>query len=102
MNDELKACPFCGSDAMTSDDGDYVWCNGHRNSCPGYVGSRVEKWNRRPLEDALTAERDALETKLEIAVEALKKIDSPTYQGPHPMQIARDALAAIEKVGKQE
>jgi hypothetical protein len=62
----------------------------------------------RPIEDALTAERDVLKKQLEIAMEAMRQIkelatydidneeDGNTYQVE---AIAQNALAEIEKVG---
>lgn len=70
MSEELKPCPFCGKDAET--DGGLAWCSDVGNCSLEDINMDIHQWNNRPLEDALTDERDALKAKLEQAKETLK------------------------------
>lgn len=91
MSEELKACPFCGGEAyiekkwngkspiIKSDDYQYfAVCRSC--ACEGpwrkTEGNAIREWNTRPIEDALTAERDALKAENEKMREALGKIDA--------------------------
>lgn len=79
MNEELKACPKCGSsDVDWMGRGKEIEIKCHacqlsyrqkrlRISHNELLEIMIKKWNTRPLEDALTAERDALAEKLELA-----------------------------------
>jgi hypothetical protein len=94
MSEELKACPFCGEEAILTKSGHgyLVYCS----NCDGWEPEEnraIKSWNTRPLEDALrkqlkemTYERDAyqfallgqespIKKKLDIAVEALENSD---------------------------
>lgn len=95
MSEELKACPFCGSDAITTWYGKraVIWCS--NETCPMMnvdtgdlpIDEAKTHWNTRPLEDALRKQLedlsinyklrdtqvDALLAKLEKAKEALSK-----------------------------
>lgn len=70
---ELKKCPFCGEEVIlraTINETNIVcmgepWC-GVRYSVPNDK-DLIEKWNTRPLENAL-------QSKLDIATKALEKI----------------------------
>ena len=58
MNEELKACPFCGGEAESlPDEGSarcsYVHCYLHRT----WLGEKL--WRGRPIEDALNDKLDA-------------------------------------------
>jgi hypothetical protein len=95
MSEELKVCPFCGGNAKIEE-----WQPGDRSKVVFRVNcvndhsldwwtetpdEAILIWNIRPIEAALTAERDAIrsqrdfllqecksmETRLEIAVEAM-------------------------------
>jgi Lar family restriction alleviation protein len=54
--DELKSCPFCGSDAALADKQDgvyvfyYVVCTKCQGKCGGYPNKQVviDNWNMRP------------------------------------------------------
>ena len=77
MNEDLKACPFCGCENVTlifwddDDDGDCtVDCHGVK-CCNAfdYWGSQTDviaKWNTRPIEDALRAEIESLRLQLDL------------------------------------
>jgi hypothetical protein len=64
MSEELKACPFCGKDAMHGNDDCY---DPFDTACFLYTpGTKsIELWNTRPLEDALQAKLDACELALD-------------------------------------
>ena len=64
MNEELKPCPFCGSEPVYNfceDDISCQECFGAIN-CDIYVD--IVRWNTRPIEDALQTRIDELEGKL--------------------------------------
>lgn len=46
----LKSCPFCGKSAMNWSSGD-TRCSDDR--CNGASITKIERWNRRPIEAAL-------------------------------------------------
>jgi Lar family restriction alleviation protein len=79
VSDELKPCPFCGSEKVH-----IVYCNeayGVCDSCGargksypdeyGHIAESIDRewavksWNTRPLEDALRANIDELEKQLQ-------------------------------------
>lgn len=51
MADEIKPCPFCGSEAQWRDEGLYRWLYCSKEGCYAYkrryVGSAVHQWNSR-------------------------------------------------------
>ncbi len=57
-----------------------------------------KRWHSFETVQAIVKERDALQKNLVIALEELKKIASPTYQGKHPMEIAQEALKKIDEI----
>lgn len=83
---DLKPCPFCGSthiireSTMSSkEDGlRYMRCincsASGRHIHFSHSTSSEDAWNTRPFEDALIAERDNLQARLDIAKEALENI----------------------------
>lgn len=97
MNEELKPCPFCGSDDMNvtvTDIFHAVWCR----DCGALVDNDEEDvaklWNTRPIEDALQARIAELEAenkkqkewinfllsiRPEDRIEALKKLSELIY-----------------------
>jgi len=62
---ELKPCPFCGKEPSTYEDTGYVYCpNDDCMVADSYWEKAilpVEKWNTRPIEDALNARIAELE-----------------------------------------
>lgn len=76
---ELKPCPFCGQEMGETINSDGNYCE-HYCSFIDYSGTLNEegktKWNTRPVEDALSAENEALKAKvaeLEAENERLKR-----------------------------
>jgi hypothetical protein len=59
---ELKKCPFCGSEPgyIKDVDGEWIWCS--NVECMGGNGSG-ERWNTRPLEDALQVQLNELKNE---------------------------------------
>ena len=83
MSDKLKACPFCGSKNTTLDYfeiscpqelGTLVLCG----DCGSYSTS-VDRWNTRPIEDALTARIAELEAAQKEALSLLPKLERGHY-----------------------
>lgn len=77
MNEELKACPFCGSPGqMKEDDLDpepHAECSNYVD-CGTYAGNAelsAKWWNTRPIEAALTAELETAAAYVTALVEAL-------------------------------
>ena len=66
MNDELKACPFCGAKLTKSVvDRETLYEHPMENGCRlGVILFTEEEWNTRPIEDALEARIDELEAQL--------------------------------------
>jgi len=96
MSEELRPCPFCSNIAGKRFEptiGDYYGCPNHTN-----MMMTVEQWQSRPIEDALR-------TKLDIAVEALKEVVlgkaginlSANFIRRYDIEIAEEALAKIRK-----
>ena len=85
MSEELRPCPFCGGQALTStfldyDDLEYmpldtiepeVTCENER--CINGWWLSPNDWNTRPIEDALNASIAELEAELKITDELLKE-----------------------------
>ena len=76
MSEELKACPFCGSEDITIESFGEQRITACCSTCEcntGYMRDNleaIESWNTRPIEDALRAE---LELSRKIADEAIKQ-----------------------------
>ena len=68
MGDELKACPFCGAAGVSwrGPEKGNACCPSDELPC-GAVFYDVADWNRRPVEDALTARAEAAEQRAEAA-----------------------------------
>jgi hypothetical protein len=107
MSEELKACPFCGYKQVGIMDNyasAYISCP----SCDttiyhhGHLDT-VSHWNTRLIEDALTAERDALAKQLEVATGTLRRIYHNIFDVDQtPSEFAGQALAEIERIGKED
>lgn len=52
MSEELRPCPFCGSDKVFINRIDDVYCD----LCNENFGNALRHWNTRPIEDELDAE----------------------------------------------
>jgi len=54
MSEELKPCPFCGGNALSTLDPEKISCDDCGGRMIYYYNLSVdEEWNTRPLEDAL-------------------------------------------------
>ena len=81
MSDELKPCPWCGSEAVY--DSFLGYCRCTNDKCPfeckptaawiTKVGV-LKDWNTRPLEDALTAENENMRKGLEMIAFMAKNV----------------------------
>ena len=84
--EELKPCPFCGSDNVdlvdvseTHEHQGYVVCR--NNACGAWphnveeIEAVINQWNSRPIEDTQNKRIAALESELSRAQERLRKID---------------------------
>lgn len=80
MSDELKPCPFCGNSAVLVNkdgiiDDPLEWVSCIEDSCmPVPIRFSKGAWNTRPIEDVLTAERDAARAEVERMREAQRWI----------------------------
>lgn len=63
MTQELKPCPFCGGTDVSVCDSTTTRTAKCR-SCVVYIA--IEKWNSRPIEDALRAEVARLRAELDV------------------------------------
>lgn len=105
MSEELRKCPFCGKEVISYilEDFDNRKCVCQNDECViGHYILDGKYWDVRPLEDALQAERDLLQKQLDVVKDAIIKIASPSYLGPHPMMIAQEALTEIAKFGEKK
>ncbi len=61
---ELKPCPFCGAPGAPyrAGEGEYIYA-GCDKECHGFP-ELIDKWNTRPIEDALRAENARLAAEL--------------------------------------
>lgn len=96
MTENLKRCPFCGSEAEFNSDefGEGVCCKSCcatiHNGVYGEYGRKLASadWNARPIENELTGKIEKLERENERLREALGKIIGETkdyerrLQGP--------------------
>jgi Lar family restriction alleviation protein len=94
MTDELKACPFCGSENVEKLKNGHGWNYVHCNGC-GAEGSAdlgesgaIEAWNARPIEDTLLT---ALEDLLSVVN---VRIDDPRIA---QFDNARAAITAVKR-----
>ena len=88
MSEELKKCPFCGSNELYDDSvpsvyGEYTWIRCEKCAAQGsaFLDDEPSKhWNTRPIEDALRKdimelqqERYAKEIETRATIDALRK-----------------------------
>ncbi len=93
MTDELKPCPFCGSNnGVVLDSPEYVAC-----IVCGFEGVAIQDYNRRPIEDELRAERDAavarvaeLEARLKSAEHEVHEILLAALSGDNESYLSYD------------
>ena len=92
MNDELKKCPFCGSEGEILFYGNvsvkYASCKNTKCS----LMTPLDEWQSRPIEDALRAKLD--EAKEALEVYAVKE----AYHGDakDEWKLAADTLQKLE------
>jgi Lar family restriction alleviation protein len=104
MSEELRECPFCGSEDIEiyhnsfSDD----WavecreCGGERNRLWDEA-SAVELWNTRPAEDSLREETERLKDRvkrLEFLLSKIQKTSTPHIGG---ISVCQAELRAINR-----
>ena len=81
MTENLKRCPFCGSEAEFNSDefGEGVCCKSCcatiHNGVYGEEGRKLASadWNTRPIEDELEAENARLREALEVILDSAQK-----------------------------
>jgi hypothetical protein len=111
MTDNLAPCPLCGSTEKLSVYVKYFPADKREKSivecttpsCPMKIEGKtmeevVEKWNRRPVENALRA-------KLQIAIDALEGISNSVVglrDYPYNTSVTNDASEALFKIKKDK
>lgn len=88
--EQLKNCPFCGENLVQHPLYGSNWRHPETATQWCVISGVIldgEKWNTRPIEDALRA-------KLAIAVEALEAIETYPWEF-HPSEKANEALTKI-------
>ena len=104
MKEQLKPCPFCGSDNLQSREGlewSDVRCKACLQSVSSFPCSAENIWNKRPIEDALQAEIETLTGKLESA----KYSDAQFREKAKLLQVELDQLrkdnqALVEQINQ--
>src|SRR5512137_2557089 len=102
MNKELKLCPFCGEkidivvhlNSKGDEFEELVHPFSRKSHCPLRLSVFLrEHWQNRPLEDAL-------QRKLDIAVEALRFISNttPSQNGDRISMLANHAHEALKQL----
>lgn len=85
---ELKPCPFCGGKAFWDSEFSGVYC--HCGAEITFLESdeeAAEKWNSRPIEDALKEENK----RLREALEEIKKTVESAQDTVYPLHISLDS-----------
>ena len=100
MSEEAKpkACPWCQQmpQLIFRDDGRIGWrgncpaCESDKTAPPEVMYRAIENWNRRPLEDALAAERDAALARVASLEAALREIRDVKLNGTMSLAWAKD------------
>lgn len=85
---ELKPCPFCGGKAFWDSEfsGVYCHCGAEITFCESDKEA-AEKWNTRPIEDALKEENK----RLREALEEIKKTVESAQDTVYPLHISLDS-----------
>ena len=107
MTENLKSCPFCGSEAEFNPDefGEGVCCKSCgatlHNGVYGEEGRKLASadWNARPIEDKLQEELKVLEaknTKMRVTLEEIASGYS-YYSREDMIRIAKEALKGGDK-----
>ena len=102
MTEELKPCPFCGSEAEFNSDefGEGVCCKTCgavlRNGVYGEYGRKLASadWNARPIEDELHGKIGKLEAenkRLREALTEIKKTVESSQDTVYPFHLALDS-----------
>lgn len=108
MSDEIKACPFCGKQAViwfkNTPSGDMVACN---NSGCAFCQEpiRIDRWNTRPIEDELREQLAKYETGETFSKHAaqvfeqqrqrIEQLESDLSQTDASNAVMKNALLAI-------
>ena len=104
MTENLKSCPFCGSEPVMlgEDDGMYqVVCMNCAANIDNYDYEKevaAKKWNNRPIEDELNEKIEKLEREnhiLRLDLEEIARgfdVDGFDYTREGMMRIAKEAL----------
>jgi hypothetical protein len=87
----MKPCPFCGGEGVDAEDG-YVRCSHCECDGPFGVEAYIDAWNRRPIEDALREEKQALRSALSSIVEIAGREEDPEILLHDIEKAALDAL----------
>ena len=115
MSEELKKCPFCGSNELYDDSvpsvyGEYTWIRCEKCAAQGsaFLDDEPSKhWNTRPIEDALRKdimelqqERYAKEIETRATIDALRKQLEEAYQQQaiirKQLEIAVEAIKTLD------
>ena len=85
---ELKSCPFCGGKAFWDSEfsGVYCHCGAEITFCESDKEA-AEKWNSRPIEEALKEENK----RLREALEEIKKTVEYAQDTVYPLNISLDS-----------
>ena len=106
MTENLKSCPFCGSEAEfnSGEFGECVCCKSCgatlRNGVYGEEGRKLASadWNARPIEDKLHEELNKLEAKnkrLREALTEIKKTVESAQDTVYPFHLALDSKDGV-------
>ena len=106
MTENLKRCPFCGSEAEFNSDefGEGVCCKSCgatlSNGVYGEEGRKLASadWNARPIEDKLHEELNKLESKnkrLREALTEIKKTVESAQDTVYPFHLALDSKDGV-------
>lgn len=104
MTDELKSCPFCGSESTSResyiDRKTYYRCS--NLICPSNGWFTFQEWQSRPLEDALQKRIDELTHKNEVLMDSYLESETINDKGElaGSLQYFRQRIADLEAENK--